>query len=164
MIRYSFAFLLLLLVPACSQAASDAGSGTAQQVANTQQVHPDSGLAVIPLTITHDGKRHAFAVEVALSRLEQSKGLMFRSEMGADEGMLFPMDPPRVASFWMKNTVIPLDMVFIGTDHRILNIEAETVPYSEQPHFAAGLAIAVLELNGGRAAELGIGPGDLVDW
>lgn len=154
----------MLLVPSCSQAVSDAGAGNVQQAATAQQFHPDSGLAVIPLTITHDGERHEFTVELAQNRFEQARGLMFRTEMGADEGMLFPMDPPRAASFWMKNTVIPLDMIFIGTDRRILNIEAETVPYSEEQHRAAGLAIAVLELNGGRAAELGIEPGDKVEW
>ena len=84
--------------------------------------------------------------------------------MGKDEGMLFPMEPPREASFWMKNTVISLDIIFIGTDGRILNIAENAVPYSEEPRRAAGLAAAVLELNGGRAAELGIVPGDKVEW
>jgi uncharacterized membrane protein (UPF0127 family) len=89
---------------------------------------------------------------------------MFRTEMGADEGMIFPMDPPRDAAFWMKNTVIPLDIIFIGTDRRILNVAANTVPYSESPVISAGVTSAVLELNAGRAAELGIGPGDTVTW
>ena len=84
--------------------------------------------------------------------------------MGADEGMIFPMDPPRDAKFWMRNTVIPLDIIFIGTDRRILNIAANAVPYSLQPIPAAGTVSAVLELNGGRAAQLGIVAGDRVEW
>ena len=108
--------------------------------------------------------RHAFRVEVARSEAEQAKGLMFRTAMGANEGMLFPRTPPDIASFWMHNTVIPLDIVFIGLDHRIINIAANAVPYDETPLSAAGTTLAVLELNGGRAAELGIAPGDRVEW
>jgi uncharacterized membrane protein (UPF0127 family) len=89
---------------------------------------------------------------------------MFRTEMGADEGMLFPYDPPRVLSFWMKNTVIPLDLVFIGPDRRVINVAADAAPYSEDQIRSDAPAIAVLELNGGRAAELGIGPGAEVSW
>ena len=102
--------------------------------------------------------------EVATRCAEQAKGLMFRTAMGADEGMIFPISPPRDAAFWMKNTVIPLDIVYIGTDRRILNIAANTVPYSEAPLPSAGIVSGVLELNGGRARALGIGPGDAVDW
>jgi uncharacterized membrane protein (UPF0127 family) len=78
--------------------------------------------------------------------------------------MIFPMEPPRDASFWMKNTVIALDIIFIGTDRRILNIAANTVPYSETPVYSTGVAGAVLELSAGRAAELGIAAGDTVAW
>jgi uncharacterized membrane protein (UPF0127 family) len=74
------------------------------------------------------------------------------------------MDPPRDAAFWMKNTVIPLDIVFIGADRRILNIAANAVPYSETPLPSAGKVSGVLELNGGRAAALGIVAGDRVNW
>ena len=128
------------------------------------ETHPESGLAVIPLSVSNGKQVHRFRVELAQSRFEQAKGLMFRTAMGPDEGMLFPLDPHRQASFWMRNTVIPLDIVFIGEDRRILNIEAEAVPYSEDQRRSEGVAAAVLELNGGRAAELGIGPGDRVDW
>ena len=89
---------------------------------------------------------------------------MFRTFMGADEGMVFIRTPPDRAQFWMKNTVIPLDLIFVDADHRILNIAANAVPYDETPLPAAGVAAAVLELNGGRAAELGIAAGDEVKW
>jgi len=95
---------------------------------------------------------------------QQQKGLMFRTKMGPDEGMLFPSDTPALRSFWMKNTVIPLDIVFIGADHMISNIAANAVPYSLDPIPSSGPAIAVLELNGGRAAELGFTPGARVSW
>lgn len=127
-------------------------------------VHPISGLPVVPLTVTHDGKRFDFRVEVASTFEQQEHGLMFRAKMAPDEGMIFPMKPARPASFWMKNTVIPLDIVFIGTDGRILNIAANAVPYSLQPLYSLGDVKGVLELNGGRAAELGIAAGDKVSW
>ena len=150
-----------LALAACSSGASDGAATTATRPAAR---HPVSGLPVVPLTVTHKGQRHAFRVEVAKTSAEQARGLMFRAAMGADEGMIFPMSPPRQASFWMRNTVIPLDIIFVGPDRRILNIAANAVPYSEAPIPSEGLAGAVLELNGGRAAELGIAPGDTVEW
>jgi uncharacterized membrane protein (UPF0127 family) len=150
-----------LAAAACSpQAATPAP--TPQQVAPAK--HPLSGLDVIPLTISQNGKTHTFRVEMARTDAEQQKGLMFRTQMGKDEGMLFPSPYAEARSFWMKNTVIPLDIVFIGADHRISNIAANAVPYSEDPINSQGAAIAVLELNGGRAAELGFTPGALVSW
>jgi uncharacterized membrane protein (UPF0127 family) len=84
--------------------------------------------------------------------------------MGPDEGMLFPSERPQARSFWMKNTVIPLDLIFVGPDGLITNIAANAVPYSLAPIPSSGAAIAVLELKGGRAAELGIEPGARVAW
>ena len=124
--------------------------------------HPVSGLEVAPLTVRSGGKVHRFRVELARTSAEQGRGLMFRSRMGADEGMLFPLDRPRMAAFWMKNTVIPLDIIFVGADGRISNIAANTVPYSLDSVVSDGAAKAVLELNGGRAAQLGIAAGDRV--
>jgi len=123
-------------------------------------------MEVISLTVSAKPGRkpHDFRVEFAHSRFDQARGLMFRNWLGPEEGMLFPMDPPRVASFWMKNTVIPLDIIYIGADRRILNIAANTVPYDETPMLSDGDTSAVLEMAGGRAVELGIGPGDKVDW
>lgn len=154
---------LALTLSACSSRASDSSPAAASTAAEAVR-HPVSGLLVVPLSVTSAGKRHAFRVEVAGTRAEQARGLMFRTEMGADEGMIFPMEPPRDASFWMKNTVISLDIIFIGPDRRILNIAANTVPYSEAPVPSAGLTAAVLELSAGRAAQLGLAPGDKVEW
>ncbi len=160
-IRVNMALLAALaLTVACSP---QGGAGTPAASASAPAVHPVSGLPVIALTVAAAGKVRTFRVEVARGAAEQSRGLMFRTAMGADEGMLFPMDPTRHAAFWMKNTVIPLDIIFIGSDRRILNI-ADAVPYDERPLPSAGPAAAVLELNGGRARQLGIGPGDRVDW
>lgn len=154
-------FALALALGACAPRASD-GAGSSAQAEMAR--HPVSGLPVIPLTVTQGGNRHAFRVELARTGAEQAQGLMFRTAMGADEGMIFPMQPPRAASFWMKNTVLPLDIIFIGPDRRVINVAADTVPYSESPVVSEGLASAVLELNAGRAAELGIGPGARVEW
>jgi len=152
---------LLLLLPACSPQAAEQSPASATP---TAAVHPVSGLPVIPLTVTSLGKTHTFRVEVASTQEQQARGLMFRTEMGKDEGMIFPYDPPRVLSFWMKNTVLSLDLVFIGPDHRVINVAANAVPYSEASIVSDAPAIATLELNAGRAAELNIVPGATVDW
>ena len=90
-------------------------------------------------------------------------GLMFRKELAANHGMIFFVDPEREVNFWMKNTLIPLDIIFIGPDRLVSNIAANATPYSLDPLPSAGTAAAVLEINGGRAAELGIVPGAKVE-
>jgi uncharacterized membrane protein (UPF0127 family) len=156
-------FLPIALAALAACSAQTSASAPEPAVAAPAK-HPISGLDVIPLTISQNGKVHNFRVEVARTAEQQEKGLMFRTRMGPDEGMLFPSDQPAERSFWMKNTVIPLDIVFIGPDHRISNIAANAVPYSLEPIPSAGPAIAVLELNGGRAAQLGFTPGARVTW
>lgn len=116
-----------------------------------------------PLTIeTASGARHEFQVERARTADEQAQGLMYRRSMAAQHGMLFDMAPPRVATFWMKNTYIPLDMIFVAADGRIRNIAERTVPETTSTHSSDGPVGAVLELNGGTSSRLGIKPGDLV--
>jgi uncharacterized membrane protein (UPF0127 family) len=149
-------------IGACSPVA--AGDTASTAAADTLHVHPQSGLAVIPLQVTTSSGKHVFQVEVAASALEQEHGLMYRTAMGADEGMIFPMIPARPSAFWMKNTVIGLDIIFIGADHRVLNIAANAKPYDETPLPSVGDAAGVLELNAGRAAQIGMKPGDLVTW
>ena len=154
---------LAIVVAACSpQAGADstrAGSATQASPAT----HPTSGLELVPVTISSSTGEHRFTAEVASTSAEQAKGLMFRTELGPDEGMIFPRQGD-VASFWMKNTPLPLDIIFIGQDRRILNIAAQTTPYSLDSVSAVGPTSAVLEIPGGRAAELGIEPGDRVEW
>lgn len=142
-------------------AASQASPGTASA---STAVHPVSGLKVIPLNVTSGDEVIQFQVELADTPEAQARGLMFRTEMGDNEGMIFPSDPPAERSFWMKNTPLPLDIIYVGTDNRILNIHAMTTPYSLDSLYSAGIASGVLELRGGRAQELGITKGDLVQW
>lgn len=123
-----------------------------------------AGLDLVALAIESGGRRHAFTVEVARTAEQQAQGLMGRRALAPDAGMLFPFDPPRPASFWMRNTLIPLDMLFIRTDGTIARIAANTVPLSETPVAVEESLTAVLELNGGRAAELGLREGDRVSW
>ena len=145
---------------ACSPQPTAEATPTASA---TPARHPESGLAVIPLTVTTARGTHNFRVEVAASGAEQQRGLMFRTAMGPDEGMIFPNNVPQQRAFWMHNTVIPLDIIYIGPDRRILNI-VQGEPYNDTSLPSAGPVINVLELNAGRSAELGIKPGDLVSW
>ncbi len=153
-----------LLLSACGAGPSEASGAPLATPSGEGMRHPQSGLPLVDLAVASGHKLHRFRVEVARSSAEQAQGLMFRTKLGADEGMLFPMQPPRGTAFWMKNTVIPLDIIFVGPDGRITNIAANAVPYSLEPLESAGLASAVIELVGGRAAELGIAPGDRVEW
>jgi len=148
------ALLALGLLAACSnpQPVPD-NNAQAQAVA-----------AALPVVITTAKGAHRFDVEVSATPQEQEKGLMFRKALPDNGGMLFPMDPPRTASFWMKDTLIPLDMLFIHTDGTIAFLEADAQPYSRIPVSAGVPVAAVLELRGGRAAELGIEGGDRVAW
>ncbi|MES2494222.1 MAG: DUF192 domain-containing protein [Pseudomonadota bacterium] len=146
---------------ACSPRQADSRSAT---VTSAERRHPVSNLPVVPLTVSGPAGKRVFRVEVARTAAEQARGLMFRKAMGADEGMVFVRIPPDRASFWMRNTLIPLDIIFVGADGRILNIAANAVPHDETPLPSAGIAAAVLELNGGRADKLGIRPGDVVRW
>lgn len=157
-----FAIAAAALLACC--APSNDSLAASSPTAESNSVHPVSGLPVIPLTISQNGKVHHFKVELAETPAQQAKGLMFRTEMGPDEGMIFPENPPRLATFWMKNTVIPLDIIFIGTDHRIMNVSANATPYSLDPRISDAAASGVLELNGGRLAELGFTPGAKVEW
>ena len=119
----------------------------------------------MPLTITTaDHKTHRFTVEVARTPAEQAQGLMNRESLAPGRGMIFPYDPPVEASFWMKNTLIPLDMIFVRKNGTIARIEPNTAPLSLEPVMAGEPVGAVLELPGGRSAELGIQANDKVEW
>ena len=103
-----------------------------------------------------------FAVELAITSEQRAQGLMYRQRMPADAGMLFLYPAARPVSMWMKNTLIPLDMLFIGDDGRILHIAERAIPGSTATISSMQPARAVLELNGGTAARLKIQVGDRV--
>jgi len=145
---------MIVSLAACQPSASNA----------VELSQSPAGLEQVPLTVTSNGQVHRFTVEVAKTAEEQAMGLMYRNKLAPDRGMIFPFDPPRDASFWMRNTLIPLDMIFVRADGTIANIAANTVPYSEEPVASDGPVKAVLEIAGGRSAELGIKPGDKVEW
>jgi len=148
------ALIALSLLAACSRPEPPPDNA-----AQTQAV-----VTTLPVVIRTAKATHRFDVEIAATPQEQEKGLMFRKALPDNGGMLFPMDPPRTASFWMKDTLIPLDMLFIHTDGTIAFLEANAQPYSRIPVSAGVPVAAVLELRGGRAAELGIEEGDRVAW
>ncbi|MGA0541537.1 DUF192 domain-containing protein [Neotabrizicola sp. VNH66] len=103
--------------------------------------------------------QQSFAVEVAESTEERARGLMFRETMAADTGMLFVYETPRRASFWMENTLIPLDMIFADEAGRVTRVHANAVPLDRTPIDGGDGVRFVLEINGGLAAKLGIAPG-----
>jgi uncharacterized protein len=105
---------------------------------------------------------HAFSVELATNDAERERGLMFRKELPEGRGMLFDFEREAPVAFWMHNTYIPLDMIFIRADGRILRIAENTEPLSDRLIPSGGPVRAVLEVIGGTARKLGIAPGDTV--
>ena len=124
----------------------------------------EARVATIPVTMAAAGKAHVFNVEVARTDEEQDRGLMFRTNLPADGGMIFPFPKPKIASFWMQNTVIPLDMIFVRADGSIDRIAENTIPESLEPVVSGGEVAAVLELAGGTAAKLDLDESAKVRW
>jgi len=114
------------------------------------------------LAIESGGKRIPFKVEIADTDDRRALGLMYRTSLAADAGMLFDFKHDEDVAMWMRNTRIPLDMLFIDRTGRVVNIAERAVPYSEATISSAAPVLAVLELNGGTAARLGLKPGDRV--
>lgn len=108
--------------------------------------------------LTADG-RQSFTIEIADDPTEQALGLMFRPSMAVDAGMLFIFEPTRPASFWMRNTMIPLDMLFIDDTGRVETIAVRMDTYSTRSSASEGPVRAVLEINAGLSEKLGIAPG-----
>ena len=111
---------------------------------------------------TADGKEQHFTVELASTEDERSEGLMFRTSLAPDAGMLFDFKESATVAMWMKNTYIPLDMLFIAGDGRIVRVAERTVPLSLTPISSGEPVLAVLELASGTADRLHIKPGDRV--
>jgi uncharacterized protein len=159
-LRILAAVALIALTPACTGGNAVASTGNDAAAAK-------AGLTMVTIASTNGA--HAFKVKVAKTPAEQSQGLMYRTNIPKDSGMLFAPYPaegggPREASFWMKNTPSPLDIIFIRADKTIARIAENTVPFSETPVASGEPVAAVLEINGGLSAELGIAEGDRVSW
>jgi len=142
------AFLAVSVLPASMTSAQQAGS----LVTFSRE----------PLAIQSGDKLHKFSVELALNNRQHRQGLMFRRRMAADAGMLFIYRREEPISMWMKNTYIPLDMLFIARDGKIRHLAERTVPMSEAVIGSGGPVVAVLELNAGTVSRLGLKPGDRV--
>ena len=149
-----------LFVAAAAGAAAFLWAGPPRSIAETvrasETVHEER------LEIVTSTGVHGLDVEVAATPEQQARGLMFRTELAENKGMLFPHPTPRELTMWMRNTYIPLDMVFIRADGTVHRIEAQTVPFSERTIASQGPVSAVLEIAGGAAARLGLKPGDTV--
>ncbi|WP_409433918.1 DUF192 domain-containing protein [Litorimonas sp. RW-G-Af-16] len=116
-----------------------------------------------PLTIKGESGEHTFMVEEAKTLDQQARGMMYREEMDPDTGMIFEFKEPKIATIWMKNTAIPLDILFVRSNGKILKIEHSHQPYTLRSASSEAVVAAVVELKGGRSKELGIRPGDQVD-
>jgi uncharacterized membrane protein (UPF0127 family) len=153
-----------LLTAACAFAVQAAAAVTTRAQQEKQITGPQPTLPTQKLTIvTKDGVRHDFTVEMATTPDQQEIGLMFRPTVGPDSGMLFVWDYPRASQMWMKNTIAPLDMVFINPDGTIRSIIEDTVPESLAILDSHGPVKATLELAAGTTARLGIVVGDRVE-
>lgn len=104
------------------------------------------------------------AVEIARTQTEREVGLMFRKQLGADQGMLFVFTQPQPQTFWMHNTLIPLDMLFVGADRRVIGIVANATPMSDRSLGVPGASLYVLEVNGGFCARHKITAGDRLQF
>ena len=142
--------LLLLLVSFLAGPVQFAARADLQQF-------PTSELTIISAT-----GPHRFKVELAETPAQMTQGLMFRTSLAPDAGMLFDYKQPTAATMWMRNTLIPLDMLFVDAQGRIVNIHQRAVPQSLDVIAAAAPVRAVIELNGGTASRLGIKAGDRV--
>ncbi len=148
---------------ACSspELAQAKGEGAGQICAPAKLTEPSpAGLTQEVICLKTGGKTIPITVEIAATPQEQAKGMMFRTELAPNKGMLFPFPTQKQASFWMKNTYIPLDIIYVQSDGAIESIAANAEPTSLTPILSKGKVGYVLELAGGRAAELGLKPGD----
>ena len=123
---------------------------------------PDPGLPESKLVVTTATGEHAFRVWIAADDASRTRGLMQVREMPADRGMLFLFQPPQFVAFWMKETYLSLDLVFIGADGVVVNVAESARPLSLSPIESAAPVRAVLEVNAGTARGIGLRPGDRV--
>ena len=146
--------VVLAPLPACKN--------NGQRAAETSSLAAAGPLATV--AVDTGERKLTFHVELALTSDQQTRGLMFRQSLATDAGMLFVFDRQSVHAFWMKNTLIPLDMLFIGADRRIVGIVANAEPKTETARTVGEPSQYVLEIGGGLSGQLGIRPGQLVDF
>jgi uncharacterized membrane protein (UPF0127 family) len=123
---------------------------------------PNVGLKTRKTVLVTDTGRHRYDLEVAASAEQQACGMMYRRSMKPATGMAFPFSPPRATSFWMENTYLPLDLIFVGPDRRVVHI-ASGQPLSRDFIDSGGIAAEVIELSAGEAKRIGLKPGDRVE-
>jgi uncharacterized membrane protein (UPF0127 family) len=142
---------VLLLVACTPQAASESG-----QPGPVPELDDHFGLGELTV-VSDNGTAHEFRVYLATELEQQRRGLMFVRELPQNVGMLFIYDGDAIRSMWMKNTYVPLDMVFARADGTVVNVVSDTVPQTLNSHVSSEPARFVLELNAGTARKLGIG-------
>jgi uncharacterized membrane protein (UPF0127 family) len=159
-------FIIIVLIALGGLGLTYAMVHTPSNADEIKQAGPPAAHDGLPMEMlvikTAGGKEHTFEVEIARRPDEQAYGLMNRKSMDKDHGMLFIFTAEDERSFWMKNTLIPLDMIFIRADGTIHRVHDSAIPNDLTPVNSRGPVLAVLELNGGRAADLKIKAGDMV--
>ncbi len=155
----TFGAIALLVFALLGAGAGFAGGFTPHEPLDPAKAQ---SLSLTPLEIQSGGTVHKFRVEVAQTAQQQHIGLMHRTELAADRGMLFAYDRPMAMRFWMRNTFIPLDMLFMKRDGRIDFIVENAEPHDESPLGPSTPMNAQLELPAGTVSKLGIKVGDVV--
>ena len=150
----------LLLAAALAVAVLPASCKSGGQKAGTTS----APASVSSVAIDTGGRKVLFRVEVAVTPEEHARGLMYRSQLADDAGMVFVFEEPSVQRFWMKNTLIPLDMIFIGKDRKIVGVVENAAPETETERMVGAPSQYVLEIGGGLSARLGIHRGEPVDF
>lgn len=153
----------MLALGACAdQPPVDTKAAIPVTVAAAPRPMPSVPKGFEPLQVVTPKGSFDFAVELAETDAQRERGLMFRQSLAPDRGMLFDFQVPRMVAFWMKNTLIPLDIIYIAQDGTVISIARNATPKSLVPLPSGGAALGVLEIAGGRAEAIGLLPGDKI--
>lgn len=153
---------LIRLLGVAGLAAAVAAGPTVAAARAAPATCPNNGLATVPMVLVTSKGKFRYRLEVAGTESQQACGMMFRTAMPPGKGMLFPFAAPRSATFWMENTPLSLDIIFVAPDNRVLSIAANAEPQSRTLIDSKGVAASVIELNAGQAARIGLKAGDMV--
>jgi uncharacterized membrane protein (UPF0127 family) len=160
--HYVVLLAVCLGVSACKSTSSTSSNSTADTSKKPVQDAPPPGALATLSAPGHDPVR--VRIEVVQSAEDRQRGLMYRKHLDPDAGMLFLFEQPQQLTFWMHNTLIPLDMLFITTDWKVLGIVENATPLTDSARSVPGLSQYVLEVNAGFARRHGLGPGTSVDY